>query len=919
MTRSDWTGPPAVPIADRFLGSLPSRIPPEALDGVDVVAHCAGTGAPDERAAHAVNVEGTERLAAAASAAGARVFVFLSSQSATPQATSSYGRTKLEAEQRLLGMEGMRIVILRPGLVTGPGAGGLFQRMSSTVERLPIVPLLGGGRALVQPIHVDDLCGAILACDGLAEELDHTVLCLGDPTGISLSELVQQIAIAKLGRRKPTVPIPVAPVELLVRGAEALRIPLPVNSNNLKGLRAVQRMETGPDMERLGVPVRPVVEALGLTGSAAQTTSPVAEEPAGILLVGAGRVGLVHAVTLTRMSGAILAGLVDRSREAIVFLQRIGVRASGYPSVEKAVVATRADAAVIATPPVTHLQLARDCLEQGLAIMIEKPLAIREEQLADFERLPRDFPEAQIQVGYLMPLIPHVSAVLARLKQGEFGKVLGFEGYTLLSFVEGPLEGRWEVKPEVSGGGALINAGGHVLSMICEAFGDPDELESGFARVHSKDVEDSVVVDLDYGGFRGRQYVSWSIGGFPRQENQLRVRTDKGELLISGELSTFIAEDGGLTVLHSLDTDVGFNLAPDYVGAGFSTELSELRDAARLKSSVSMGVDEAAAIERVLFRAYASAKDVTTFEEKAESPDWVTTDPRFDAGASSERNELDRVIDLRDVDNDLVETFLLRSDLVGYWDGFQVFPEQIGGAPWESLSADQLNVTAPDFLTQGRALSLGRRREVLQGLGVRGALGALRAAAPQAVRDRSATFWVGALGLLGGALRKIPSGFSGGLLLHPSLADVMLALRQYDMLERMIVLCRKAHPYARVGFHTNLAAEAVGALSLLGVEIDQVSVLTSPNTLGDGSIDDISGAASGPIRVVAEVGPAPMAVQRAAAGAPNAWAHGADAVLIGAVADEFLRPRILENRKREWDLVFPGLRMPQGAPANSAS
>jgi hypothetical protein len=266
------------------------------------------------------------------------------------------------------------------------------------------------------------------------------------------------------------------------------------------------------------------------------------------------------------------------------------------------------------------------------------------------------------------------------------------------------------------------------------------------------------------------------------------------------------------------------------------------------------------------------------------------------------------------VGNDLAETFLLSSDLVGHWSGSQVFPEQMSGVPRGSLDAERLNVTVPDFLRQGRLLSLGRRREVLQGLGVQGALGAFRAAAPQAARDRSATFWVGALGLLGGALSKIPSGFNGGLLLHPSLADVMLALRQYEMLERMITLCRKAHPDARVGFHTNLAAEASDALSLISVEIDQVSVLTSPNTPGDGSVDDIRGAASGPIRVVAEVGPAPTPVHRAAAEAPNAWAHGADAVLIGALGDEFLRPRITENREREWGLVFPGLRMPQGAP-----
>ena len=117
-----------------------------------------------------------------------------------------------------------------------------------------------------------------------------------------------------------------------------------------------------------------------------------------------------------------------------------------------------------------------------------------------------------------------------------------------------------------------------------------------------------------------------------------------------------------------------------------------------------------------------------------------------------------------------------------------------------------------------------------------------------------------------------------------------------------------------MGFHTNLAAEAGDALSLISVEVDQVSVLTSPNTPGDATVEDLRGAARGPIRVVAEVGPAPMPVQRAAAGGPNAWAHGADAVLIGALGDDFLRPRIMEKREREWGLVFPGLRMPQGAP-----
>jgi predicted dehydrogenase/nucleoside-diphosphate-sugar epimerase len=923
ITRSEWTGPPAIPVEGRFLGSLPNRIPPQALDGVDVVAHCAGTGEPGERLARAVNVEGTIRLAEVARSAGVETFVYLSSQSAVPDATSAYGRTKLEAERLLLDMVGIRVVILRPGLVTGPGARGLFQRMTRTVEWLPVVPLLGGGRAIVQPIHVDDLCAAILRSDELAEELDHRVLCLGDPHGVTLADLVEEISLERRGRRSRTVPLPIGPVEVLVRSAESLHVPLPVNSNNLKGLSGVERMDTAADMALLGVPVRPVREALGLVGVAAPETAPgdaghAVDGPARILLVGAGRVGLVHAVTLTRLSGAVLSGLVDRSSQAIAFLQRIGVRAPGFSSVHDAVVADprgeRPDAAVIATPPATHLDLARESVELGLALMVEKPLAVKKEELEDFERLAQLSPAVRIQVGYLMPQIPQVAEMLARLKRGELGAVLGFEGFTLLSFVEGPLEGRWEVDPKVAGGGALINAGGHVLSLIVEAFGAPQGVEARSLRIHSEHVEDSIVADLDYGTFRGRHHCSWSMGGFPRQENVLRVRTDRGELSISGGLATFLADDGDLEVLHGLDVDVGFNLAPDYVGAGFSTELGALRDAARGGAPGPMNVGRAAAIERVLFGIYDVAEDVPAFEERASAWSGVTAEPRLAASEVAEPAAVRRILDLRGVATVSVAAFLAEPGHADAWEGFEIYPEQLDAVPGELRTGERLSFSVPDFITQGRLLSLGRRREVAQALGARGVLGAVRTAAPQVLRDRSATFWAGAFGLLGGALRGVPRGFRGAVLLHASVCDLALALRRYDMLERMLVVCRRAHPRARIGLHTNLASEAADALCLMEAEVDEISILVSPNTTDHDVVSELRAAVAARVRLVSEVGAAPALVQRAAAIGPHAWARGADAVLIGAAADGFLRSRIAVDRARAWSEAFPGLAAPEDIP-----
>ena len=97
-----------------------------------------------------------------------------------------------------------------------------------------------------------------------------------------------------------------------------------------------------------------------------------------------------------------------------------------------------------------------------------------------------------------MPRNPQIAASVEKLRAGEYGRVLGFAGFTLISLIQAPTGSRWEVKPEVSGGGALINAGGHVLSMIRAALGEPTSVTSEQVYVHSEDVEDSVVARFEY-------------------------------------------------------------------------------------------------------------------------------------------------------------------------------------------------------------------------------------------------------------------------------------------------------------------------------------------------------------------------------------------------------------------------------------
>ncbi|XUW89078.1 SDR family oxidoreductase [Burkholderia sp. M6-3] len=133
-----------------------------------------------EAAFHATNVEGTLRVARAASQHGVRRFVFVSSIKAIAEADNGrplteddapapedpYGRSKLAAEQELARYAretGMEVVIVRAPLVYGPGVRANFLRLMQGIGKGIPLPLgaVHGRRSLV---YVENLADALMRC-----------------------------------------------------------------------------------------------------------------------------------------------------------------------------------------------------------------------------------------------------------------------------------------------------------------------------------------------------------------------------------------------------------------------------------------------------------------------------------------------------------------------------------------------------------------------------------------------------------------------------------------------------------------------------------------------------------------------------------------------------------------------------------
>lgn len=167
--------------------------------------------------------------------------VYVSSYSAHAHATSAYGRTKYAVERAFLDA-GQRVV--RPGLVLG--AGGVFGRLASVVRRLPVLPLIDGGRALVPIVGLDLLVrclGDVVAgVDGVEHNLFHD-------RRMTLRALCGALA-THLGRR----PLPVAvPHPVALAGARWLGrvVRLPITEDNIRGLVANEDAPHASTLARL--------------------------------------------------------------------------------------------------------------------------------------------------------------------------------------------------------------------------------------------------------------------------------------------------------------------------------------------------------------------------------------------------------------------------------------------------------------------------------------------------------------------------------------------------------------------------------------------------------------------------------------------------------------------------------------------
>ncbi|MCK5003518.1 MAG: NAD-dependent epimerase/dehydratase family protein [Candidatus Aminicenantes bacterium] len=183
-------------------------------DNINILLHMAAiTGKAAKAEYEKVNFEAFKDIVISGKQKGLEKVLFISTIAVkfSKRNRYFYSFSKEKAEQFLDG-SGMEYSILRPTMILGSGSP-VFKGFSMFAG-LPLIPLFGGGKAIVQPVHLDDVCSTIIQI--LTKSIfKGDTYDIGGPDKLSIREFLKKISELK-GKRPKFLSIPMwIPVSII--------------------------------------------------------------------------------------------------------------------------------------------------------------------------------------------------------------------------------------------------------------------------------------------------------------------------------------------------------------------------------------------------------------------------------------------------------------------------------------------------------------------------------------------------------------------------------------------------------------------------------------------------------------------------------------------------------------------------------
>lgn len=216
-------------------------------------------------------------------------------------------------------------------------------------------------------------------------------------------------------------------------------------------------------------------------------------------ILGIGHIGSVHLQSACAMEGVTVVAAADAESTNRAVAEELGVPRL-YEDYAELLHHERLDAVVIALPPFLHEEAAIRAAEVGCDVFVEKPLARSTEEA---RRIIAAADDAGVALGvdHTLRYQSDVRALKAAYDDGRIGAVPLCHLARINSgpFDSPPAESplpEWQLDPEATGGGAVMDLGVHLFDLLEWLFGDITVRHVELERQLHLDYEDTAAVVL---------------------------------------------------------------------------------------------------------------------------------------------------------------------------------------------------------------------------------------------------------------------------------------------------------------------------------------------------------------------------------------------------------------------------------------
>lgn len=277
-------------------------------------------------------------------------------------------------------------------------------------------------------------------------------------------------------------------------------------------------------------------------------------------IVGLGKMGLSHAAIVGAHPDVDMTAVCDTSTLVLDAFKKFST-VKTYSDFKKMIDSESLDFVVIATPTKYHYPMVKYALEKDLNVFCEKPFSLSVSEGKELVDLAND-KKLVNQVGFHNHFIGTFRELKRLLDNDVIGDPVHFTGEAYGPVVTKEKGGTWRSNPS-EGGGCLYDYASHVINLIQEIVGRPEEiLGSVLKKIYSRNVEDAVysLIKLK-SGLTGTLLVNWSDETYRKMSTSLTVYGKKGKIICDAtELKLYLKEpdkrenlDAGWTIKYITD------------------------------------------------------------------------------------------------------------------------------------------------------------------------------------------------------------------------------------------------------------------------------------------------------------------------------------------------------------------------------